>query len=273
MVTEVMQRTLRERFGDDQVAVLAGAAISYSPYLYRQLYRSVFSKYRPTVVMLVLDASDVGDDVQYERENVGSADSLRFDLPDEAPRRAYVAVYRIAEPLLDAIGYHLAYPYDTFFRPGVSSYDYYDFELRVGESIEKNRFFIYRHPPEVTRAYFDATLATINDIAREVRADGARFVLVVAPRYHHWSERECPGNWEVRQYQYTGREEFVDEYIHYFDAKAPALDYSVLGLLPAFRSTDRFPLVFATDPHWNDAGHAFVADVLCEYLARQEWVQ
>jgi len=273
MVTEVMQRTLRERFGQDRVAVLAGAAISYSPFLYRQLYHSVFSKYRPTAVMLVLDASDIGDDVKYARENTGTPDSLHFDLPDETLGHRYLAVYRIAEPLLKLIGRNLAYPYNTWFRPHIASYDYYDFTLTVGGTAEKNRYFIYRHPLKDTRPYFDATLATINAIAAEVRRDGAHFVLVVAPRYHQWSDRECPGNWEVRQWQYTGHEPYVDTYTNYFAAAADTLDYDVYSLLPAFRSTRRFPLVFATDPHWNDAGHAFVAGLLDDYLIDHRWVK
>jgi len=273
-----MQRNLRDRLGRDRLgrdrtAAVAGAAISYSPFLLRQLYRSVFSAYRPTVVVLVLDASDIGDDVMYARENLGTADTLRFDLPDEAPKRFYCATHRVAEPFLDAVGRALAYPYNTFFRPGRSSYDYYDFDLVVGGEVEKNRYFIYRHPLDETRPFFDATLSIIDDIARDVKNDGAHFLLAVAPRYHHWSDRECPGNWEVRQYQYTGREEHEFVYIRYFEEAAPRLDYDVLDLLPPFQSTDRFPLVLADDPHWNDAGHEFVAGLLCDYLAERGWVE
>jgi hypothetical protein len=218
------------------------------------------------VVLLMLDASDIGDDIQYAAENVGSEETLRFDLPDERPRRIYFGVHQIALPFFQWVGRNLTYPYYTFIHSGTFNYDYYDFEVRVGDVAEKNRFFIYRHPLEDTRIYFDATLAAIDDIARDVLADGAHFALVVAPRHHHWSERECPDNWEMKQYQYTLNDPYEHEYLRYFVEAEQAVDFDILHLFPAFSATDRFPLVFTNDPHWNDAGHDFVGGLLCEYL-------
>jgi len=273
MLTEVMQDSLRARYGRDDVAVLAGAAISYSPLLFQRLYREVFSKYRPAVVFLVLDTSDVGDDIFYGTENVGTDSVPRFDLPDEKPNPHYLAVHQLARPLLERIGFNLMYPYYTFFRPNISRYDYYDFQLEIGGVVERNRFFIYRHPLSETRPYFDKTLSYINRIANDVRRDGARFVLVVPPRYSQWSDRECPGNWEIRQYQYTKDDPYELEFIRYFREAAPHLDYPVLDLLPAFQETDRFPLVFHDDPHWNDNGHDFVAGLLDDYLVERGWLK
>jgi hypothetical protein len=265
MLTEVMQSRLRERTGDD-VGVLAGAAISYSPLLLRQLYRSLYRHYRPTKVLLVLDASDIGDDLQYARENVGGDAELRFDFPDEKPKRFHLAIHQLARPVFDWIGHNLMYPYYTFIHSGTFNYDYYDFELRIGEMVEKNRFFIYRHPLDDTRVYFESTLSIVSDIAREAAADGASFALVVAPRHHHWSDRECPENWEIKQYKYTPDDPYEFEYLRFFREAASRVDYDVVDLSPAFERTDRYPLVFVNDPHWNDDGHDFVAGLLADYL-------
>jgi hypothetical protein len=270
MLASVMERKLRERLGRDDVAVITGANISYSPVLLRKRYREVYRHYRPTVVLLALDASDIGDDIKYLRENVGG-DTLRWNFLDERPARFFLAVHQLARPLLARLGHNLMYPYNTFFRPGRSSYDYYEFTLEVDGVAEKNRFFIYRHPLESTRPFFDATKDVVDGIAAEVRGDGARFALVVTPRYHHWSDRESPNNWEVRQYQYTYDDPHEFAYLDYFEGAASSSPYPVVQLLPAFEGTDRFPLVFASDPHWNRSGHDVVGDFLTEFLVERGW--
>lgn len=273
MLTAVMQRRLRERLGRDDIAVIAGAAISYSPLLLRQFYRDVLAEYRPTVVLLVLDASDIGDDLKYARENIGTEGELRFDFPDEKPRRMFLAVHQLASPVLEWVEHNLTYPYYTFIHSGTFNYDYYDFDVTVGGVIEKNRFFIYRHPLEDTRRYFDATLDIVKDIGQMVSHDDrANFALVVPPRHTHWSDRECPDNWEMKQYKYTLDDPYEFAYRDYFREKAPDLPFPVLDLFPDFAETDRFPLVFVDDPHWNDAGHAFMAELLTDYLLARGWI-
>lgn len=271
MVASVVERRLRAALGTDSVAVIPGANISYSPLLLRQRYREVYRRYRPTVVLLVVDVSDIGDDTMYLEESL-PGDTLRWDLPDERPAPFFSAVYQTARPFLAWVGRQLMYPYYTFIHHGPPSYDYYDFQVEVDGVVERNRFFIYRHPLASTRPYFDRTRDFIDDIARDVAADGAEFAVMVAPRYHHWSDRECPGNWEVRQYQYTVNDPYEFAYFDYFDEMARERSYPVVSLLPVFERSDRFPLVFATDPHWNDAGHDVVGEYLAGFLLERDWV-
>lgn len=271
MVTAALERKLRERLGRDDIAVVPGAAISYSPLLLAKRYREVYRRYRPTVALMVLDVSDIGDDYKYEGENV-DGDTLRWDFPNEKPARFYLAVHQLARPLLDWVKERLLYPYYTFFRPDILEYNYYDFRVEIDGTVEKNRFFIYRHPLSSTRPYFDATLHNVDRLAGEAAADSADFALVVSPRYNHWSDRESPGNWEVRQYKYGLDDPYEFAYLDYFDAARDTLDYPVFSLYPAFEKTDRFPLVFANDPHWNDNGADFVAGLLCDFLIDHGWV-
>jgi hypothetical protein len=246
--------------------VITGANISYSPLLLERRYLEVYRRYRPTAVLLVLDVSDIGDDLMYRRESVDGR-GVHWDFPDERPA-PYLAVHQLARPFLAWVGHNLAYPYYTFIHSGTFNYDYYDFDLEVEGVPEKNRFFIYRHPLEATRPWFDSTLANINALADSVRADGASFTLVVAPRYNHWSDRECPDNWEVKQYKYGIDDPYEFVYLDYFREAAGRVGYDVLPLLPAFENAKKFPLVFRNDPHWNDAGHAVVGRALADYLAR-----
>ena len=131
--------------------------------------------------------------------------------------------------------------------------------------LETNRYFHYRHPLELTRSYFDVSLANIEAIAKAVRATGADFLLVISPRFHHWNPKESPDNWETDDYEHD--EPYQFEYFRYFDQARSRVDFPIFDLLPAFQATDEYPLVFRTDPHWNPRGNEFVAGVLANHLA------
>ena len=63
-----LQQALRSQLGQESVAVLNAGVVSYSPLLEDRLLRRVVSHYDPQLVLLMLDATDVGDDYQYEGE-------------------------------------------------------------------------------------------------------------------------------------------------------------------------------------------------------------
>ena len=52
----------------------------------------------------------------------------------------------------------------------------------------------------------------------------------------------------------------------YFEERAATADFDVRSLLPDFQACQQFPLVFDSDPHWNRAGHQFVAETLAKLL-------
>jgi hypothetical protein len=219
-------------------------------------------------VLLFLDVTDIGDDFIYARK-AGSADG-RFRLEGSASLDCHGAVHQLARPLLSWLGTQLAYPVRLLARrPATPAGDYY-LDPVLFQGREENRYFIYRHPLEQTEPFFRATLANVEAIAASARQAGAPFVLVVAPRYHHWSSAECPQNWERGAYR--GDEPYQYEYFRFFAAAAPAAGFPILDLLPAFRATREFPLVFRNDPHWNARGHEFVAARLEEYLVGRSLV-
>jgi hypothetical protein len=133
--------------------------------------------------------------------------------------------------------------------------------------MEYNRYFIYRHPLEVLEPHFERTLQNINRLAAMVNDAGARFVLVVVPRFHHWNPKESPDYWEKDQY--TLDEPHQHAYLEFFDRKQDELPYPVFNLLPAFQATETFPLVIPGDTHWNTAGNRLVAETLSEYLVNE----
>lgn len=275
---EVLEKALRDRLHTDHVAVLNAGVISYSPLLEERLYDGIVSLYDPTLVILVLDATDIGDDINYAKELRNDDSVGHFEIGERTgdEQRFYSALHQLALPHLSALSRYLCYPFRAVAHrgtsasgaPTTSAYDYYDFHLIVDGVVERNRFFIFRHPLERTRQYFEQTLGNIGRLAAKVKADGAEFVLVVAPRFQHWNPTECPNNWEKGEYALA--EPYQFEYLRFFDEAANRVSFRVLNLLPAFQASKDFPLVFADDPHWNERGHRVVGMRLAEYIISEQ---
>jgi hypothetical protein len=125
-------------------------------------------------VILILDATDFGDDITYARRRRVAGNGVTFDVPDRTPlylgRMATVAsppISLLACPFrfaLKRLGPDDPYAYSY------SYYKYYKFELRLGERTETSRYFIFRYPPDITVPFFEATLEHIRRIAAAVNA-------------------------------------------------------------------------------------------------------
>ncbi|MCG8456014.1 MAG: GDSL-type esterase/lipase family protein [Holophagales bacterium] len=270
-VGAVLESHLRQTGTD--VAVLNTGVISYSPLLARQTLRKVARHYQPTLVLLLVDVNDIGDDHQYSREIVpGTEDDPRFDVPPAAGSApgpcARSALCSTLGPVWERLFGIPSRVLANVMGWGREEYDYYAFEVEVGGRVETNRFFVLRHSLELTRPFFDRSWGYITDIAEESRALGADMALVVMPRYFHWNDAECPRNWEKDRYAVD--EPHENAYLEYFDARAPAAGFPVWSLLPAFRSAEG-PLVFDTDPHWNAAGHRVAGGALARMLLGAGW--
>jgi hypothetical protein len=264
----LMETRLRESIGGSSVAVLNAGIVSYSPFLQHLLLEKKLADYQPTLVVLMLDATDIGDDYAYMRTAQPSGNSWVFPFDDAAPVPYRGALVELSRPYRRRLASALRFPFQLAGLTTASSseFDYYDFEVHVGGVVERNRYFIFRHPLDDTRAYFDDTMRNIDAIAASVARLGARFVLAISPRYHHWNAAECPNNWERRDYGLA--EPYQFEYFRYFGGVRR--DYPIIDLLPDFKSTTSYPLVFAEDPHWNAAGHRFVADVVAKHLVSRK---
>jgi hypothetical protein len=265
---QVIERELRERLRRDDIAVLNGGIISYSPLLAKRTFNGLAVHYRPTLVLFVLDPTDIGDDYNYENELVADAGGGHFDWDGLEVTPYYGAVGQVVH-LGEILG-AISSPVTKLRRmvglkpASARPYDWYRFRAQVGGRPENNRFFIYRHPLEETRPHFERSYGYIEALAQSVQRAGATFVLVVTPRYHHWNPKECPDNWETNQYAVD--EPYQYEYFRYFAERRPGALFEIYDLLPAFRSTREFPLVLREDPHWNAAGNAFVARTLADHL-------
>lgn len=260
----VLERRLRSRAATRDAAVLNAGVISYSPLLERRLFDGVVAAYRPALVLLFLDVTDIGDDAIYARK-------LRpdgtFALEGEDRFACYGAVHQVLSPCLGWLGAQLRYPVGVVAtalgHPPRPAGNYYADPI-IFQGSPENRYFIYRHPLAQTRPYYENTLREVEGLAASAARQGAAFALVVFPRYHHWSTRECRQNWELRAY--GENEPFQYEHFRFFDEAAAREPFPIHDLLPDFKATWEYPLVFPNDPHWNARGHDFVARRIEDYL-------
>jgi hypothetical protein len=270
-----LEKNLRQGAGTDSLAVLNAGIGGYSPFLSKLLFAQRVAEYQPTVVLLVLDATDIGDDYTYMKRAENSTGMTSFPFADGTPPKYRGALRELIRPYERRLRAWFVYPLQVARAWGGQlssanrSGDYYNFEIEIGGVGEKNRFFIYRHSLDVTRHLFDATMRNIDEIAHLAARTGAKFALAITPRFHHWNVKECPHNWERAEYRLD--EPYQFEYFRYFDEARRG--YPIINLLPDFQATDMYPLVFTDDPHWNNNGHAFVAETLAEHLLTSEMIQ
>lgn len=272
----VLESLLRAELGREDVAVLNCGVVTYSPYLERIQFREIVSAYRPNLVLLLLDATDIEDDHNYDREAVKNDDeAIRFPLTGI---RQYVkrdhgifegsALYQRLYHFIQTARLLLFHPF-SFAEPMGRFSDAKGVVIDGKE--ERRRFFVYAHPMEKTRPYLDRTFEHIDRLSRDVHETGAEFALVVSPRYHHWNPKESPRNWE--RFLYDVDEPYQFEYLRYFDEKRADAGFPILNLLPAFNASTEFPLVLEWDPHWNSNGHRVAAEATAEFVLERGLVR
>jgi hypothetical protein len=229
--------------------------ISSSPLLSLRLLREIGYKYRPDLVVYNLDMTDFHDDLRYERD-LRSEGDLEIDWTEVANLVA-----------------SQWWPWGPVDVRAVLRLDRAP-KATDGAAVppEEERFFVTARPLEQTRADIERgvmkNLAAMHAFAVDVL--DASFVLVVYPRAYQYSKRESPRNWEADRYEQLGR--YAREPFRYFDQVAADLPYPVVSLLSAFEQSDRFPLFFRGDPHWNRYGAALAAETVARRLAAEGWV-
>jgi len=265
----VLEGLLRERLKREDIAVLNAGVVSYSPFIGRFVIDESLREYNPTHIVYLFDASDIGDDYEYERMAVLEGDGPRF------PQTVVTSIFRSGASVLDqsALMQRMYTPY-SFARAfllhplAMASSELNPMivhGLEIDGIRQRDRYFIYRYPPEKTRRFFENTLDHIGSMADITQGMGAQFVLVVPPRYHHWNPEEAPRNWE--SYAYSNHEPFQFAYLDFFDEHRGEVGYPMLNLLSLFQeNADNGPYVFHFDAHWNASGHALAAKGIADFL-------
>lgn len=274
---QVAEGLLRQRLRRDDLAVLNTGIVSYSPYLENLLFEGIIRDYKPTMVLLFLDATDFGDDYAYDKVAYPLDGRVHFYRRPCQMIGHLCALQEFTRPasehLLRAVFYprqfwrlHVLYqqPQDA-----ATPDDYYYFRVMVDGVQETNRYFIYRHPLASIEPFLKATLNIIGTIAANAKASGASFSLFVYPRYHLYNPKEAPHNWELHEYKVD--EPYQRDYFDFFERAKETSPFPIVNMLPVFdKNKRRGPFTFSHDAHWNARGHRFVAKFLADYLICSE---
>jgi hypothetical protein len=274
-----LEGLIQAAFPAQSVGVLNTGIVSYSPMLERQVVLGKAGFYRPQITVLCLDVTDIGDDFKYADENQGTPDNPRFDFPVEwtlpppARGRGPMTLHVLRKTRLT---FPIECLFSSFPEPrgeGAVHYKYFDFKVEVGGVVERNRFFILRHPLQETRRHFERTFQHIQAVHAACEQLGSHFLLVLLPRHFHWNTKEAPENWEQKLGQYTNDEPHKNVFFEFFESRCAEEHIPVLNLQPVFASSNAFPLCLRDDPHYNSAGARVAADGIFKRLRNERWLR
>ncbi len=237
-----LENILRERFHRNDINVINFGWTSSSPYLDLRLLKDIGKKYKPDLVLLALDMSDYRDEWFYR----GVIEQRGF--------YHFVVQYpRLASWLKNLLEW-IAPAWDAH-------------KLLFGYS-GTGGYFVARQPLEKSQHLFDAiyeTLLAIHEYSsQELHVPLAVFV---PPRHWQYTDKEAPDTWERGSFDALGP--YALENFRYFDDKKSTAPFPLITMLEDFRQTDRFPLNFQKDSHWNKHGAQFFAERVaahCEQL-------
>ena len=143
-----------------------------------------------------------------------------------------------------------------------------DMHTRLWGYPSNGGYFVALQPLETSLNLFDdiyATLLEMNDYSDKKL--NAPFMVLVPPRHWQYTDKEAPDSWENGTFDVMGP--YALENFRYFDSKKSSAPFPIITMLEDFQKTDRFPLNFQVDSHWNKNGANFFAGKVAEKIAGQ----
>lgn len=212
--------------------------VGSSPLLSYRLLKDIGSRYKPDLVIQIIDMTDVSDDLYY--------DAL-LNRKNGFEYSAYLPTFTLIAQRL------LKYSIDS------------DRIYQQVFGIPREDFFIIKQPVDESRYAFDFMKQHI-DLSYEYAKYqlGAEFIVVVMPRYFQYNPAECPNDWEKLRGDYAVPGTYAMEPFKYFNEMSERSPYPVYSLLDAFK-TAKPPTVFDNDAHLNAEGALFAAEALFDY--------
>jgi len=227
--------------GNKNINVINFGWISASPYLSLRLLRDIGKKYKPDMVIEVVDMTDFWDDTFYQRA---------------VERRGFFA-----------IGHWI--PATSMFLGKwgreIIRRDWYSKSLW---GVPWQRYFGMERPLSETRVYMDTLVRNLDETHKYTKNElNARYVVFVMPRSVQYSERETPDDLSN---EYSRLGPYSLEPFRYFANVAPEKPYPVISLLDDFRNSTVYPLTLAHDPHLTSEGNKESARFILQHLQQRD---
>jgi lysophospholipase L1-like esterase len=275
---ELFTRLLEERLNAPRgrrYEVYNFGVASYSPLLEYIYLKNEVVKYRPDLVILMFDMTDVQDDYLYEPHivhdkdgGIAGCDPLRF--------RCYPDIWEISKRhsrLLSILDQKLFQSLVKIKTIGLKNYVLNKFRGRRNkteiltnkdiDNIRFDRFLMCRDGKneDVVSRHWARTAGYVRMIKEYLDERGIPFILVLYPYGHQagpdeWAKGRVYWGFEAgKVYDPKERFKIIEDF-------AAGSNIELINLYEGMARAGRKPLYFASDGHWTAAGHEAVAEAL-----------
>jgi hypothetical protein len=252
----ILERVLRARCGGRVLRVVNFGWVSSSPVLQVRQLRDLGARYRPHVVVQGFDMTDFHDDLRAEARlrRLAGNDGREVSL-----FRAFVVGASLALGVDD---------YGAWLRERLA----WETRPQAAEELQipRERFFALFRPLEQTEPFLRASWNAVLETERVARGLGARYALVVFPRYPQYNRDESPRDRERRVFPVS--DEHILEPFRYFSERAHSVSFPIYSALEDFATAGVFPTCLPDDPHWNAAGNRVAAEAVARHLIADGFV-
>jgi len=246
----LVESSLTARFPARRIRVANFGWMSSSPVLQVRQLLDIGAKCTPKLVVQCFDMTDFHDDLKYTHWFRG-----------RGVEPVQISIFHVASTAVSrTLGVR---DYRAWLRSQVrwGEPDRWDADrdrarpryFAVGESLQRTA--------PLLQTSWEAILAT-RAVAQKL---GAKYVLLVLPRYQQFNPRESPRDWER---DWPTWDQYIYEPFEYFRRQAATAPFPIHSLLEAFQTSGAFPVCFTDDPHWNAAGHHVAARAITEFLVQ-----
>jgi len=233
----------KKKLGVNNINAINFGWVSSSPLLSYRLLKDIGKKYKPDLIILILDMSDFYDDILYQ--NIMDQKRLFFVAKYLPSTTAYLHYI---------VRYHLKSDKISNFLSG----------------LPVQRYFVTEYSPEKTLSAMENTKFILQKINRYAEEElGADFVNVVMPRYFQYNPLESPDDWSYNLLKQPAKipPDFPDAPFNYFKQQKNVLGFPSISLLEDFKSTKIFPTTLKNDPHLNPNGCKLAAEAIFNHCS------
>jgi len=243
----LLERLLQARMPGGKVRVANFGWVSSSPVLEARQLREIGAKYKPDLVVQAFDMTDFHDDL-VARERLARIG---------AGGGGEASIFRAF-----GVGASLALGVDDYRQWLRERYRWARPE--TAPAVPGARYFFLFQPPEASEPYFRTSWEAILETERLAREMGARYALIVLPRYQQHDARESPRDPERRVFPDDAPGLLVP--FAYFARQARTAGFPVHSLREDFLADPAFPKCRIDDPHWNAEGNRVAAEAIERHL-------
>lgn len=251
---EVLEKKLQEKL---QVEVINSGVTSYSPILEYLYLRERGLKFKPDMVILNFDMSDLQNDYEYEKLASFDENGYLVGIPSTNQNfleTAYqkIKIIKFLESPLVALDSRISG--DRYVTRISSSSHFYDIKYDKYALTREN------YKPSSDKEHWERTFKYIELINKLCVSNDIKLVLVTYPYGHQVSGEE----WSAGRHNF-GFEKgkvYSDKPNDILKKFAQEKEIEFINLFEGFKESEEFPLFFAYDGHFNKQGHQLAAEII-----------